>query len=130
MSAFPCSDRSNLPILNTWFASADLQVARCWASRGIMRARGSWFAYSRQSGHEIRALAMLHPAFLLRQPAHKRFAWADMRALARALKLGLDMDAQDGATVLDKPHTRLSRRSSPVNALSISYASRPTHRSR
>jgi DNA polymerase len=52
---------------------------------GIMRARGSWFAYPRQSGREIRALAMFHPAFLLRQPAHKRFAWADMRALASAL---------------------------------------------
>jgi DNA polymerase len=52
---------------------------------GIMRTRGSWFAYPRQSGREIRALAMFHPAFLLRQPAHKRFAWADMRALASAL---------------------------------------------
>jgi uracil-DNA glycosylase len=53
---------------------------------GILRTRGSWFAYPRQNGREIRALAMLHPAFLLRQPAHKRFAWADMRALATALK--------------------------------------------
>jgi uracil-DNA glycosylase len=52
---------------------------------GITRARGSWFAYPRQDGREIRAFAMLHPAFLLRQPAHKRFAWADMRALASAL---------------------------------------------
>jgi uracil-DNA glycosylase family 4 len=53
---------------------------------GILRTRGSWFAYSRPNGREIRTLAMLHPAFLLRQPAHKRFAWADMRALANALK--------------------------------------------
>ena len=53
---------------------------------GIMRARGSWFVYPRQVGREIPALAMLHPAFLLRQPAHKRFAWADMRALAGALQ--------------------------------------------
>jgi len=52
---------------------------------GIMRARGSWFSYSRQSGGKIPALAMLHPAFLLRQPAHKRFAWADLRGLAGAL---------------------------------------------
>ena len=52
---------------------------------GITRARGSWFAYPRQDGREIRAFAMLHPAFLLRQPAHKRYAWADMRALASAL---------------------------------------------
>jgi uracil-DNA glycosylase family 4 len=54
---------------------------------GIMRARGSWFDYPRQIGGEIRALATLHPAFLLRQPAHKQFAWADMQALASALKV-------------------------------------------
>ncbi len=53
---------------------------------GIMRARGSWFPYTRQSGRKISALAMLHPAFLLRQPAHKRFAWADMRELSSELK--------------------------------------------
>lgn len=53
---------------------------------GIVRARGSWFPYQRQTGREIRALAMLHPAFLLRQPAHKRSAWADLRALAHALE--------------------------------------------
>ena len=56
------------------------------ADRGVMRTRGSWFPYPRESAGQIPALAMLHPAFLLRQPAHKRFAWADMRALARALK--------------------------------------------
>ena len=54
--------------------------------KGIMRTRGSWFTYSRPAGRDIRALAMLHPAFLLRQPAHKRFAWADMRALASELE--------------------------------------------
>jgi DNA polymerase len=53
---------------------------------GILRARGSWFPYPRKTGRDIQALAMLHPAFLLRQPAHKRFAWADMRALARMLE--------------------------------------------
>jgi uracil-DNA glycosylase len=52
---------------------------------GIMRARGSWLTYQRQTGRERQALAMLHPAFLLRQPAHKRFAWTDMRALAGVL---------------------------------------------
>jgi DNA polymerase len=53
---------------------------------GIMRARGLWRPYSRQTGAGIQALPMLHPAFLLRQPAHKRLAWADMRTLARALE--------------------------------------------
>jgi len=52
---------------------------------GITRARGKWFAYRFEDGHEIRALAMLHPAYLLRQPGQKRAAWADMRALAKAL---------------------------------------------
>jgi uracil-DNA glycosylase len=53
---------------------------------GIMRARGFWRPYSRQTGRDIQALTMLHPAFLLRQPAHKRFAWVDMRGLARKLE--------------------------------------------
>jgi uracil-DNA glycosylase family 4 len=56
------------------------------AEVGVMRTRGSWFVYPRESPRQIPALAMLHPAFLLRQPAHKRFAWVDMRALASALK--------------------------------------------
>ena len=52
---------------------------------GITRVRGSWFDYERDSGPPIKALAMFHPAYLLRQPAQKRLAWADMRALAKAL---------------------------------------------
>jgi DNA polymerase len=54
---------------------------------GITRVRGSWFDYERVSGAPIRALAMFHPAYLLRQPAQKRLAWADMRALAKALQV-------------------------------------------
>jgi uracil-DNA glycosylase family 4 len=51
---------------------------------GITRVRGQWFDY--QSGERtIKALAMLHPAYLLRQPAQKRAAWRDLRALARRL---------------------------------------------
>jgi DNA polymerase len=53
---------------------------------GITRARGNWYAYDCENGRTIRAIAMLHPAYLLRQPALKRQAWADMRALARALE--------------------------------------------
>ena len=54
---------------------------------GIKRARGSWFTYQRERGREIRAFATYHPAYLLRQPAEKRLAWADLRALAAALGL-------------------------------------------
>ena len=51
---------------------------------GVLRARGRWFPY--QTGRrEIRALATLHPAYLLRQPLQKRLAWRDLRALRRAL---------------------------------------------
>ncbi|HVY58297.1 MAG TPA: uracil-DNA glycosylase family protein [Xanthobacteraceae bacterium] len=51
---------------------------------GIMRTRGRWFTY--QTGkREIRALATLHPAYLLRQPLHKRLAWRDFLAIREAL---------------------------------------------
>jgi DNA polymerase len=52
---------------------------------GILKTRGRWFSY--QTGRrEIRALATLHPAYLLRQPLQKRLAWRDFRALKRALE--------------------------------------------
>jgi uracil-DNA glycosylase len=51
---------------------------------GITRSRGRWFSY--QTGRrEIRALATFHPAFLLRSPLQKRFAWRDFLALKKAL---------------------------------------------
>ena len=52
---------------------------------GILRARGRWFTYRTDGGREIRALATLHPAYLLRQPLQKRFGWRDFLALQRAL---------------------------------------------
>ena len=51
---------------------------------GIMRTRGRWLEYDAGS-RTLRATPMLHPAFLLRQPGHKRLAWRDMRQLSRAL---------------------------------------------
>lgn len=53
---------------------------------GITRIRGKWFAYHCENGRELRVLAMLHPAYLLRQPGQKRQAWADLRTLANELK--------------------------------------------
>ncbi len=52
---------------------------------GITRARGQWFDYA-MDGAVIKALPMLHPAYLLRQPAQKRAAWRDLRTLARAMR--------------------------------------------
>jgi DNA polymerase len=54
------------------------------AKEGITRLRGKWFDYA-VGARTIKALAMLHPAYLLRQPAQKRAAWKDLRDLARAL---------------------------------------------
>jgi uracil-DNA glycosylase family 4 len=53
-------------------------------NEGVMRARGHWFDYV-DGETRARALATLHPAYLLRQPAHKRLAWRDMLALKKAL---------------------------------------------
>lgn len=51
---------------------------------GILRSRGRWFPY-KAKGREIRALATLHPAYLLRQPLQKRLSWRDFRALRKSL---------------------------------------------
>lgn len=49
--------------------------------RGITRLRGQWAeAYGKQ------ALPMFHPAYLLRNPAAKREAWADLLALKARLR--------------------------------------------
>jgi DNA polymerase len=53
---------------------------------GITRTRGSWHDYRVEDDRTIKAFAMLHPAYLLRQPIQKRLAWRDLRALSRALR--------------------------------------------
>lgn len=53
---------------------------------GIMRARGVWREIETASGARFHALPVFHPAFLLRQPASKRLAWADLQNLAKRLK--------------------------------------------
>jgi DNA polymerase len=52
--------------------------------QGIMKNRGRWFAYHTGT-REIRAMPMLHPAYLLRSPIAKRLAWRDMLAIKKAL---------------------------------------------
>ena len=51
---------------------------------GITRMRGQWRDLTIGS-HQVRALATLHPAFLLRTPGAKEQAWRDMLALKRAM---------------------------------------------
>jgi uracil-DNA glycosylase len=51
---------------------------------GIMRVRGKWRDVTLGS-RKVRALATLHPAYLLRTPAAKRLAWRDLLAVKAAL---------------------------------------------
>ncbi len=51
---------------------------------GITKTRGRWFAFD-TGAREIRAIAAFHPAFLLRSPLQKRFAWRDFLAIKKAL---------------------------------------------
>jgi DNA polymerase len=51
---------------------------------GIMRVRGK-FRDLEIGGAPVRAIATLHPAYLLRTPAAKRLAWRDLLAIKAAL---------------------------------------------
>ena len=53
---------------------------------GILTLRGRWFDWrSADEGQTVPALPTLHPAFLLRQPAAKKKAWADLLTLTERL---------------------------------------------
>ncbi len=51
---------------------------------GILKMRGRWREYD-TGKRRIRAMPTLHPAYLLRQPLHKRLAWRDLLTLKEAL---------------------------------------------
>ena len=53
---------------------------------GITKTRGRWFTFN-TGKREIRAMPTFHPAFLLRSPLQKRFAWRDFLAIKKALEL-------------------------------------------
>jgi uracil-DNA glycosylase len=53
-------------------------------TEGIRKARGKWLTYSTGT-RDIRAMATFHPAYLLRTPIEKRFAWRDFLAIKKAL---------------------------------------------
>lgn len=53
-------------------------------TEGILKLRGKWRALS-VAGREVRSLATLHPAYLLRTPAAKRQVWQDLQLIAAAL---------------------------------------------
>jgi uracil-DNA glycosylase family 4 len=51
---------------------------------GITKTRGRWFTFN-TGKREIRAMPTFHPAFLLRSPLQKRFAWRDFLNVKKAL---------------------------------------------
>jgi len=58
-------------------------------SDGIMKSRGRWMEY-RVGDRMVPIMPTLHPAYLLRQPAHKKLAWRDLQSLAVKMQaLGL-----------------------------------------
>jgi DNA polymerase len=64
-------------------ASAKAMLKR---EEGILSLRGRWFEWrSSAGGQELPAMPTLHPAFLLRQPAAKKRAWADLLMLSERL---------------------------------------------
>jgi uracil-DNA glycosylase family 4 len=83
-----------LPFIRRQIELADPDVLVCLGQpstqtllgtrEGITRTRGRWFKFDTGS-REIRALATLHPAYLLRQPLQKRLAWRDFLAIKKAL---------------------------------------------
>jgi len=54
---------------------------------GIMRIRGKWRTLD-VGGYAVRAIATLHPAYLLRTPAAKGMAWRDLLTIKNALRAG------------------------------------------
>lgn len=66
-----------LVIVGNWSCQALLE------KRGITRLRGQW---TQAAG--LPALPMFHPAYLLRSPAFKREAWADLLSLKKHLRGG------------------------------------------
>jgi DNA polymerase len=53
-------------------------------AEGIMRIRGKW-REAEIGNARVRAMATLHPAYLLRTPAAKRLVWRDLLAIRSAL---------------------------------------------
>lgn len=60
-------------------------------SEGIMKYRGRWMEY-RIGEQMVPVMPTLHPAYLLRQPAHKKLAWRDLQAVEEKITaLGLNV---------------------------------------
>ena len=86
-----------MPFIARQIALADPDVLICLGGAsaqallpvkdGILRLRGKWFDFDTGT-RVIKAMPMLHPAYLLRTPAHKKLAWRDLREVRKALDAG------------------------------------------
>ncbi len=56
------------------------------ANEGILRLRGNWKTHLTASGNQILVMPTLHPAYLLRNPAQKKFAWRDFLSIKLRLR--------------------------------------------
>ena len=82
-----------LPFITRQIALADPDILVCLGGpsaqtllgqSGITKIRGRWFPFH-SGAREIRAMPTFHPAFLLRSPLQKRFAWRDFLAIKKTL---------------------------------------------
>lgn len=65
---------------------------------GIMKLRGKWFAFeTSRMVRPVPAMAIFHPAFLLRSPAQKRATWRDLIEIKKRLGDGPDAPSGDGS---------------------------------
>ena len=89
----PVETQICLPFIQRQIELADPDILVCVGGpsaggllnmQGILKNRGRWVSY--QTGtREIRAIATLHPAYLLRSPIAKRLAWRDFLAIKKVL---------------------------------------------
>lgn len=89
----PVETQICLPFIQRQIELADPDVLVCIGGpsagailnmQGILKNRGRWVSYN-TGNREIRAMATLHPAYLLRSPIAKRLAWRDFLAIKKAL---------------------------------------------
>ncbi len=89
----PVETQICLPFIRRQIELADPDVLVCVGGpsagallgmQGILKNRGRWVSYETGT-RQIRAMATLHPAYLLRSPIAKRLAWRDMLAIKAAL---------------------------------------------
>ena len=83
-----------LPFISRQIELADPDILVCLGGpsaqtllgikEGITKTRGRWFTFD-TGKREIRAIPTFHPAFLLRSPLQKRFAWRDFLSIKKAL---------------------------------------------